>query len=207
MGTFGFEDHDAGFVADYLDRFWSGPIAKHCAARPERRWHKTDDPSAASGSSFGDARSAALQREVDAAVAHGRPAVIHLNGTYNFSRASLVLLGANQLTLQGAPGTLLLFSVWRVRCTVIGTGGPCHGAASADDDPPGVDDCCATETCGPGTDCVNWSSGVNITSSVGVTVRRIAIDYDPRWVNAKEARSLAARAGSGAAFNAGRLFT
>jgi hypothetical protein len=31
VGTFGFEDHDPVFVAKYLNEFWSGPIAKHCA--------------------------------------------------------------------------------------------------------------------------------------------------------------------------------
>ena len=36
VGTFGFEDHDAGFVADYLDKFWSGPVGKHCKAAPAR---------------------------------------------------------------------------------------------------------------------------------------------------------------------------
>ena len=32
VGTFGYEDHDPGFVAQYLDRFWSGPIVRHCSS-------------------------------------------------------------------------------------------------------------------------------------------------------------------------------
>jgi hypothetical protein len=31
VGTFGYEDHDPSFVADYLNTFWGGPITKHCA--------------------------------------------------------------------------------------------------------------------------------------------------------------------------------
>ena len=163
-------------------------------------------PSAAVGNdygSFGDARSRALQAAVDSAIAAGAPARLQLNGVYNFSRRSLLVVGATGLTLEAAPGTMLLFSVWRVPCTVIATGGPCHG------DP--VDDCCATETCGRGTECVDWSSGLNITNSVRVTVRGVGIDYDPRWVNNQQRQQQHAtvrlRSGTQAAFNAGRLFT
>jgi hypothetical protein len=145
----------------------------------------------------GDARSRQLQADVDATIAAGSPATLRLSGRYNFSRASLVVLGATDLTLEAARDTLLLFTVWRVPCTVVATGGPCHGDSLA------PDDCCATGTCGPDRECVGWSSGVNITNSVRVVVRGVGIDYDESLAQV----GMRQGGGSGAAFNAGRLFT
>ena len=34
VGTFGYEDHDPEFVAQYLNRVWAGPITTHCSPAP-----------------------------------------------------------------------------------------------------------------------------------------------------------------------------
>jgi hypothetical protein len=180
-----------------------------CCDRPAPPHDDHDhDRSATEPAGFGDARSRALQAAVDAATTGGgaaRPTVLKLSGLYNFSQRSLVVLGARDLTLEAAPGTTLLFSVWRVPCVIIANGGPCHGDA--------LDDCCATNTCGPGAECVDWSSGVNITNSERVTVRGITIDYNLRQPLQERSgvgtQRLQERSGVGtqAAFNAGRVFT
>ena len=130
-------------------------------------------------------RAVLLQREIDAAIRTGRPATIEVSGTYNFSRASLAINGANGLTLEPAPDCiapncvpLMLFTLW-----------PCGqslGEDAARCRPIDFNNPTVTPTCKApnGTACacpdVIWSSGVNISNSANVTVRGIAIDYSPR---------------------------
>ena len=130
-------------------------------------------------------RAVLLQREIDAAIRTGQPAIVQVSGTYNFSRASLAINGAHNLTLQPAPDCiapgcvpLMLFSLW-----------PCGESLGQDAPqcrPIDFSNPTVTPTCKAlnGTSCacpdVIWSSGVNISNSADVTVRGITIDYSPR---------------------------
>ena len=131
-----------------------------------------------------DDRAAALQKEIDQAVASNAPATIFVSGLYNFSRRSLLIAGAKGLTLQPkkscvAPTCVpkMIFSVWPCGETEGENAAVCRQINFSD---PTVLQCKAAS--GQRCACADvvWSSGVNISNSHDVTVRGIAIDYSPR---------------------------
>jgi hypothetical protein len=130
-------------------------------------------------------RAVKLQQEVDAAIASRAPATIELSGTYTFNRSSLLIIGStSELTLQPSPSCVapgcvpeLLFSIWR--CGEEPTDGPdCSLINFADPNHPPTCKSAANVSCA----CPNvvWSSGINVSSSVGVTIKGVAVDYAPR---------------------------
>lgn len=160
-------------------------------------------------------RAAALQKEVDAAIVSGKPATIDLCGTYNFSKASLLIAGARHLTLQPAPGCAgdpeLFFSVWPCG-ELLGGALVCRPVNFSDPQQPSR---CRHATGGAACACpdVVWSSGINISNSVDVTVRGLVVDYSPRALPPAACKPGPVPApwpvpGSATAqFNSGRKFT
>jgi hypothetical protein len=165
-----------------------------------------------------DDRAMKLQQKIDASIASGRPATIEVSGIYNFSRASLLIAGAKDLTLQPAPTCVapgcvpqMLFTIWPCGETEGQDAKICRPVNFNDPTTPPV---CKSPS---GKQCtcadVIWSSGVNITNSMDVTVKGIAIDYSPRGLGSPAACKLGPppapppRGTPTVQFNSGRKFS